>query len=523
MKKIISLCLIILVSVLTMSFINFSDVYANDNIEQRDVTTETGKIIIPFEKRWSNVSDDVKPKTLNVKLYKYIGDEFNESSAILVKSIELSSENNWKCEFDISNEQLFDSQNNSYKFKVVEEAIPGFEELEHQDPGVTFMPPAAGNSWERVTTDSTTIFKLDENVQSIIVATTTGNQGNITVVWSLDALSESERLMIFNSVQNSDLPSVFKRDYNSFVFISGTVGSFINKNEKIIEVSLSEINFLGGTKVWQQFAKGTYSKSSTETNAAYITNGIKRIDITVEKVWNDHNNILELRPNDITIQLLKNNVVINEVKLSQNNNWSYTFTGLYEYTDGVKNEYQVKELDISNYISSSKQEGNKFIITNTREVESTNVSVKKIWNNVDQIEQLPGVIVGLYYKTGPNEPFYELNRIVLNYDNNWQYTFNSGRNVLTGKLFDILPAEYIYEVREIGLEVDESEMDFYNDFFITEHANTGNSWTITNTCTASYVLPETGNSGGLILTIVVVFLLGTPIVYIIYPFVERFI
>ena len=266
---------------------------------------------------------------------------------------------------------------------------------------------------------------------------------------------------------------------------------------------------------------GTYYKSSTETNASYITNGIKRVDISVEKVWNDHNNILELRPFEITVQLLKNNVVIDNVKLSQNNNWHHTFSGLYEYTNGEKNKYEIKELDIANYVSSSRREGNKFIITNTREVLSTNVSVNKVWNNVDQIEQLPGVIVGLYYKTGVNEPLYELNRVVLNYDNNWQYTFNNGVNSTTGKVFDILPAEYIYEVREIGLEVDESEADFYNEFFITELANTGNSWTITNTCTASYVLPETGNSGGLILTIVAVLLLGTPIVYIIYPFVGK--
>ena len=36
-----------------------------------------------------------------------------------------------------------------------------------------------------------------------------------------------------------------------------------------------------------------------------------------------------------------------------------------------------------------------------------------------------------------------------------------------------------------------------------------------------YILPETGSSAGLILSIVVVLLLGTPIVNILYPFVKK--
>ena len=520
MKKKIGIFIAILISFFMIMLSNMYFVNAEEAVLLGDVT-DLGKVYIPFEKKWSNVPEEAMPEKLTIKLYKYLGDEFEISSAKLVESIDLNSENNWKYNFDISNVELFDQQNNAYKFKVVEEAIDGYEELEHQDPGVKFNPPSADKNWQRVTTNKQTIFDINENVQSAIVATTTGNQNNLTVVWTLDPLSESERKMIYASIQSANLPNIFQREYETYVFISGTSGTYYHNNEPTIEIGVGKINFLGGTSVWQQFGMGTYYKSSTETNAAYITNGIKRVDISVEKVWNDHNDILKLRPQEITIQLLKNNVVIEQVELSQSNNWSYTFSGLYEYTNGIKNEYQIKELDISNYISSSKREGNKFIITNTRDVVATNVTVNKIWNNVGQIETLPGVIVGLYYKTGPNEPLHELNRVILNYDNNWKYTFTNGKDITTGQEFDILPVDYIYEVREIGLDIDESEEEFYRDFFITEHANTGNSWTITNTCTASYILPDTGNSGGLILTIVAVLLLGTPIVYIIYPFVSK--
>ena len=43
---------------------------------------------------------------------------------------------------------------------MLEKEGKSFEELEHQDPGVTFIPPSAGNSWERVTTDSDTRYYL---------------------------------------------------------------------------------------------------------------------------------------------------------------------------------------------------------------------------------------------------------------------------------------------------------------------------------------------------------------------------
>ena len=77
-------------------------------------------------------------------------------------------------------------------------------------------------------------------------------------------------------------------------------------------------------------------------------------------------------------------------------------------------------------------------------------------------------------------------------------------------------------IKEIEFDVDtDEERTFYEDFFIIDYAHTGNDWIITNTCTASYILPETGSTKTFILMIVTMLLLGMPIIYLIYSFIRK--
>ena len=519
MKKIISISAILL-TIISIIIGTTNKVYAEEINSNSDITTETGTILIPFEKRWYNVPEDVRPDSINIKLYKYLEEEFDESKAILVTTATINKETEWKHEFDISKEPLFDTNNNPYKFKVVEDIIPGYEEIEHQDPQVKFTPPSVDNGWQRVTPCDQIDITTEGNLKTVIVAKMTGNQDNIFIVWTVEALTESERKLIYDGTKN--INGLGNPKYNKYVYISGPKGEYYNNGELVLEVDVDHINFYGGTSVWSLFVTGLYEKSSTEANASYITNTIKRKDILVEKVWDDHNNILGIRPSEITVQLLKNDVVLEEIKLSENNSWKYEFKDLYEYTNGELNLYTVKELEVENYTSSIITEQNKITITNVHKVESTEVNVKKIWNNTEQIEDLPGVIVVLYYKINEEDSFHEIGRIILNETNNWEYKFINGTDVVTGKYYDILPADYIYEIKEIENDItEESEKLFYEEFFITDYSQTGNNWIITNTCTATYILPETGKSGALILSIVVIFLLTTPIIYLIYSFIKK--
>lgn len=497
--------------ILLVIFINvpIKITYAKGETTHDGIDGNVGKIIIPFEKKWQDVLENERPEKVTIKLYKYLGDTFNEDSATLIESKDVTASDNWKYDFDISDEALFDSSNNAYKFKVVEVVEPGFGEVEeaHVDPDVKFIAPSTGNSWVKIEPcDSLPIKFTDEGYKTVLGI----KKGNDYIIWTPEALTESEQDMIFNDV----MPYLGGSRAN-YTFISGYGTHTVDGKTIIFDEAKQEIRFEKKSD-WSWIYTGLYYKSSTETNSSSITNTIKRLDLTVEKKWEDHNNILGLRPTEVTIQLLMNGSVFKEVKLSAGNSWRYDFTGLLEYSNGIKNNYEVREKSIEGYTSNITSDGKLFIVTNTREVEETTVSVNKVWQNTEVIDDLPGVIVALYYKKNVDDTPIEIARVVLNKDNNWSYIFTSGDGIL-----DILPAIYIYEVREIGFDVPEEEKSFYEELFITEYSHNGNDWTITNTCTASYELPETGSVKALIFIALTTVLLGVPIIYLVYSLVKR--
>lgn len=90
----------------------------------------------------------------------------------------------------------------------------------------------------------------------------------------------------------------------------------------------------------------------------------REIDLTVKKVWNSNN---KNHPSQVTINLLKNNKVIDTVILNKNNNWTYTWENI-EKSD----KYSIKEINVpKGYTDSYKKEGNTYIVTNTDTLANT--------------------------------------------------------------------------------------------------------------------------------------------------------
>ena len=85
-----------------------------------------------------------------------------------------------------------------------------------------------------------------------------------------------------------------------------------------------------------------------------------------------------------------------------------------------------------------------------------------------------------------------------------------------------LDGDYEYRVKEDKIAVNSSEQEELDHFVnkVTFDKNS-NQWVITNINTQTYELPEAGSSGMLILIIIGIFLLGTPVIYIVYDFYER--
>lgn len=83
------------------------------------------------------------------------------------------------------------------------------------------------------------------------------------------------------------------------------------------------------------------------------------VTLRVEKVWNDGANRYS-RPENVTVQLLKNGAVADTVVLSDANGWEYAWNGL-----DAGAVWQVVEYDVPDgYTVSIEREGITFVITN---------------------------------------------------------------------------------------------------------------------------------------------------------------
>lgn len=106
----------------------------------------------------------------------------------------------------------------------------------------------------------------------------------------------------------------------------------------------------------------------------------KQINLKISCKWEDDNNRDGIRPNCITVKLMKNNEVI-ESKEIDSSNWEYNFEGLFKYELNHENEdnYEIKYTIDSNMVSGYKKEIMGYKIINTHNSKKINVSGKIIW------------------------------------------------------------------------------------------------------------------------------------------------
>ena len=112
--------------------------------------------------------------------------------------------------------------------------------------------------------------------------------------------------------------------------------------------------------------KGYDVSYSDDTFTITNTHKPETINITVKKVWVDGDNIVEARPDSVTVFLFANGDKIKTVELSEENDWTYTFELLdLNDADGEEINYTVDEQDVDKYdktITGDTESG--FTITN---------------------------------------------------------------------------------------------------------------------------------------------------------------
>ena len=164
---------------------------------------------------------------------------------------------------------------------------------------------------------------------------------------------------------------------------------------------------------------GSQSTGFTVTN----THTPEKTSIDVTKSWDDNGNQDGIRKDSVTVILVADGVETETtLVLSEDNNWTGSFTDLDKYKEGKEIVYTVKEVAVDGYTSEVvENENGGFTITNTHTPEKTSVSVTKTWNDNDNQDGIRPEEITVYLYA--DDAVKETVTIKPNADGNWSYTF----------------------------------------------------------------------------------------------------
>ncbi len=212
-----------------------------------------------------------------------------------------------------------------------------------------------------------------------ITNTYTPETTSITVnkVWNdnddQDGMREKVTVRLYSNGQPTEYTLTLTDKENS----SGTFEDlFVYENKEPVVYTVVEENVPEG-----------YTAEIVESeNGFTITNTheVKKTEISVEKVWDDADDQDGIRPDSITIKLLANKKVVDEVVLSEENEWTHTFTGLDVNAERKAIEYSIEEVKVEGYKAMIQETDNGFMITNSHTPETIKeIKVTKVWDDAD--------------------------------------------------------------------------------------------------------------------------------------------
>ena len=119
---------------------------------------------------------------------------------------------------------------------------------------------------------------------------------------------------------------------------------------------------------------------SAEGNKTTLTNTHipALVDLTVTKVWDDHDDQDGLRPEKLKVTLSSGETVL----LTEENGWTATVTGLPVCKNGAAVDYHWTEETVDGYtLTSTAVSGTVTVLTNTHAPAVTKLTVIKVWND----------------------------------------------------------------------------------------------------------------------------------------------
>ena len=261
---------------------------------------------------------------------------------------------------------------------------------------------------------------VEEIVPDHYIDKVTNNLSNNSskVVNSLDKLS----IKVTKKWSDNDNKFNNRPDYvRVYLYINGVkqTNKYIDLKGPNWEGTFTGLDPVSGYTVNEEVPNGyTSSVSGNVKNGFTITNTLERTSVAVEKVWEDENNLLKLRPSTIKISLYQNvkgveteytnesgeHVYLTLKGSSTNSKYKLKgeFTNLPKYIDGVLVSYSVREEEsqnanlFENYMLKEDpipfdESKNSYVITNVLSYDGYTEITGRVWvdgetgkgNNID--------------------------------------------------------------------------------------------------------------------------------------------
>lgn len=371
-------CAVLAIAMVGVNLGGLLPVFAADGAESSQ--DAAGRALIPFDKIWDDADlayAPPRPSAVTVSLYRYTG-EFNQSTATLVETANVSAAAAWHYDFDISNQPLFDDDN-AYKYKVVEGPVDLYEEESHVDPEVKFIPPEGSDDWAKhppcneldITTGS-------QDKYPIVVS----KKGDLMVVWSLTELTAAEKEVIKDSI----LAIHHGVGNPSFTFVNGE-GEFSDYG---LTVTREKVTYHAPSD-WSLIFFGRYKPTSENISAASITNKheVEYTSFKFKKVWDDDAD-RDGKRTTVTAQLYADGAIVEgkTKEISKDDGKTYEFTNLPKcsgYVNAkcqeIKYSVQETDLDTDVYTASYKNNDDGTVtVTNKHIPEKAKLLIQKTWS-----------------------------------------------------------------------------------------------------------------------------------------------
>ncbi|WP_405097681.1 Cna B-type domain-containing protein [Oceanobacillus sp. FSL H7-0719] len=369
---------------------------------------------IPVIKTWDDGDDQdgIRPKSIIVNLL---------ADGEQVKTAEVSAEDNWQYSFK-----------NLYKYK-------DGKEIEYT---ITEEPV---EGYETIISDFTITNKYDPEVTEFSGIKTWDDANNQDGV-------RPESITVNLLADGAFVDSVEVTEEDNWEY------SFVNLPKNA-----------AGKEIVYTVTENTAENYTTEIDGSDLTNHYApgKTSVTVTKHWDDANNQDGIRPDSIEVQLTADGEAQGDpVELSEENDWTYTWTMLDEKAAGEVINYSVIETtEVPGYkIAVNDENHGNIIITNAYTPETIDIAGDKIWKDANNKSgHRPDKITVNLYADGELADSVEVTE-----EDNWKYSFTGLPKYNAGE-------EIAYTVGEDAVKGYKATIDGYNitNTLVAEETVTG--------------------------------------------------